>query len=473
VAPAPSSPVSSDYVLAHSTAREFDYPRGDENVYCRYEGKGGVPVSSFLRKIAFGWRFSSLKIPLSGYVGRNTRVLYHRRIMDRCRTIAPFLIYDNDPYPVVAEGRLFWILDGYTTTDMYPYAERVRLYGLGTALNYIRNPVKVVIDAYDGTVTFYVIDASDPLVQCYRRIFPALFTPGDKMPASLRAHLRYPTALFMYQAMLYRLYHMEDVEVFYNKEDLWDFPREIYGEGIEQRVEAYYMITKPPGQDREAFYLFLPFCPSEKDNVISWMCANCDGKDYGKVTVYKFPKDKVVYGPMQIEARIDQDDEISKSFTLWSQKGSHVVRGNVLVIPVENSLLYVEPIYLQAERGELPEFKRVIVVCGNEIAMEPTLDAALEELFPGLGDARAMGRKAAPRPRGISRPQPPERLAAPSKDVKDRLLQEAAAQYDRAASARARGDWATYGDEIDKLGHTLRQLGEPSRPAKEGAPGKE
>ncbi|NCO94003.1 MAG: UPF0182 family protein [Armatimonadetes bacterium] len=448
-----------DYIIVDSSTEEFDYPKGDKNVTCRYRGKGGVLVNSVFRKLAFGWRFSNLKIPLSGYVRRDTRILYHRRIMDRCRTIAPFLRYDRDPYVVLAEGKLYWIVDAYATTDMYPYSERTR--GIG---NYVRNPVKVVLSAHDGDVKFYVIDPTEPLVQCFSRMFPGLFTSADKMPKSLRAHLRYPTGLFMIQSLLYSTYHMTQTDVFYNKEDQWELPREIFGEGIEQRVEAYYMVTKPPGIDREAFYLFLPMTPAGKDNVIAWMCANCDDPNYGKITVYNFPKDKVVYGPMQIEARIDQDEDISQDFTLWSQKGSRVIRGNVLVIPIEDSLLYVEPIYLQAERSELPELKRVIVASGNEVVMEPTLEGALERLFPGLAEQRATplpggGTEGAPSATTIA--PVPTAAGAPkpsSADTRQQLIEQAAKLFDQAEAARQKGDFETYGKQTEELGRVLGKL---------------
>ena len=315
-------------------------------------------------------------------------MLFHRQIGERVRRIAPFFRFDADPYFVIrADGRLAWLLDGYTATDRYPYAERVP--GLG---NYVRNSVKVAVDAYDGTVRFYVADPQDPLVRAYAAAFPGLLEPIEAMPADLRAHVRYPAGFFAVQARMYATYHMQDPRVFYNKEDLWSMPRMAEG-GRDREMDPYYTIMRMPGESREEFVLLMPFTPLRRDNMIAWLAARSDGPDYGRLVAFLFPKQRLVFGPRQIGARIDQDAVISQQLTLWSQRGSTVIRGSLLAIPVEESLLYVQPLYLAAEKGSIPELKRVIVAYGNQIAMGETLDAALQAIFGG--PARG-GRPASP-----------------------------------------------------------------------------
>lgn len=367
---------TNNYVIVNTKEQEFDYPKGDSNVYTTYKGKGGVRVNSLLGKLLFAIKFNDLKILLTGYIGDDSRFMFNRNIKSRVKEIAPFLAYDSDPYLVINNGRMRWILDGYTLSNLYPYSEPVG------GFNYIRNSVKVVIDAYDGTVNFYISDPNDPIVSTYSKIFPKLFKPISELPKGLKEHLRYPYDLFMVQASKYAAYHMQDPQVFYNQEDLWNIPKENY-DGSEQAMEAYYTIMRLPKEKREEFLLMLPFTPNNKSNMIAWLAARCDGDNYGKLIVYKFPKDKLVYGPMQIEARIDQETEISKQLSLWGQKGSRVIRGNLLAIPIEESLLYVEPLYLEASEGELPELKRVIVAYKDHIAMEETLDGALQNIFSG------------------------------------------------------------------------------------------
>jgi len=424
----------NDYVIVKTTTKEFDYPKGDKNQYAYYEGNGGVPISSFLRKALFSWRFSSLKLLVSDAITNESRIMYYRSIQDRVDNVAPFLSFDEDPYLVVSDGKLYWIQDAYTTSDMYPYSEPYK-----GANNYIRNSVKVVIDAYNGKMNFYISDEKDPLVKTYNKIFPGLFDDFEKMPEGLKEHIRYPEGLFNVQAKMYAAYHMRDPQVFYNKEDLWNIPKEKF-EDSEQEVKPYYIIMKLPGFEGEEFILMTPFTPSNKDNMISWMCARCDTKDYGKLLVYKFPKQKLIYGPIQIEARFDQNPKISEQFTLWSQSGSKVIRGNLLVIPIEQSLVFIEPIYLQAERTELPELKRVIVAFGNKIAMEETLQGALEKVFIGEEEVK-------------EEEKPKEGEASVAE-----LIDQAADHFNKAQEYLKSGDWTGYGEEMKQLEEVLKDL---------------
>lgn len=432
---------ADDYVVAKSKTAEFDYPKGDKNKYTTYQGSGGVPVTSFLRKLLFALRFSSLRLLLSDSITEQSRIMFHRNITERVQTIAPFLQYDRDPYIVVAEdsrgeGRLYWIYDAYTVSQMYPYSAPY-----DGRNNYIRNSVKVVIDAYNGTTTFYVIDEKDPLLKTYRKIFPTLFKSFKKMPASLKKHIRYPEDLFKIQANLYATYHMLDPQVFYNKEDMWEMAKETI-EGGAQPMDPYYLIMKLPGKVKEEFLLILPFTPSNKNNMIAWMTAECDSPDYGSLLVYTFPKEKLIFGPMQIEARINQDATISQFLTLVSQRGSIVSKGPLLVIPIEDALLYVQPLYIQAEQGELPELKRIFVSYGDQVVMEPTLGAALNRIFAGVVGPE----EAAPTP-----------TAKPAADIQS-LVNQAVEHFNKAMGYQRAGNWAGYGEEISKLQDILNQL---------------
>ena len=367
---------TDDYVIVKGSTPEFDYPKGTDNVYATYAGAGGVAVGGIARRALFAWYFKDLNLLLSSYITGDSRIMFRRTIQDRVRTIAPFLRLDRDPYLVISEGRLFWMQDAYTTSRYFPYAQRLP----GSELNYIRNAVKVVIDAYNGTVRFYVADPSDPIIATYQRIFPRLFEPLAAMPQDLQKHIRYPEDLFFIQAQVYRTYHMKSAEVFYNREDLWQFPRQPTG-GEGATMAPYYIIVRLPGEPQAEFLQMLPMVPSQRQNMIAWLAARSDPPDYGKLIVYEFPKDKLVYGPFQIEARINQNTEISQQLSLWNQMGSRVIRGNLLVIPIENSILYVSPLYLRAETGQLPELKRVIAAYGDHVVMDETLAGALAMLF--------------------------------------------------------------------------------------------
>ncbi len=429
-----------DYVIVNAAAEEFDYPRGDQNVANSYDGRGGIVLGSRLRRAIFAWSFGDLNLLISGNLRPESRLLFRRAIADRIGTIAPFLRLDRDPYLVVSGGRLVWMQDAYTTASTYPYAEPVP----GLHLNYIRNAVKVAVDAYDGTVRFYVTDADDPVLAAYARIFPGLFHPLAEMPAELRAHLRYPEDLFLIQSEMYRTYHMTSPEVFYNKEDLWSRPIE---GGGEQRSAAdpYYVIMKLPGEAREELVLMQPMTPANRSNMVAWLAVRNDAPHYGELVEFQFPKERLVYGPQQIEARIDQDTTISQQLSLWNQMGSKVIRGNLLVIPVENAVVYVEPLYLRSTQGQIPELKRVIVAYDDRLAMAQNLDAALAAVFaPG-----------AAAPVEVSLPEAPARPPA----AEPATATSAHDHYRAALEALRGGDWATFGREMDALGRALDAAG--------------
>ncbi|MEA2846702.1 MAG: uncharacterized protein QOG78_1983, partial [Rhodospirillaceae bacterium] len=435
------------YAIVKGSTPEFDYPKGKDNVYAAYDGADGVAIGDTARRGLFSWYYGDPNILLTEYITNDSRILLHRNIQDRVRTIAPVLRLDHDPYIVVSGGRLFWMQDAYTTSDWFPYAQPQSSGGL----NYIRNSVKVVIDAYNGSVDLYLSDPGDPLIQTYQRIFPGLFKPLAAMPPDLQQHIRYPEDLFRVQAQLYRAYHMDTSEVFYNREDLWQFPRQAadsdgLGNRDVARMAPYYMIMRLPGEARAEFVLMLPMVPSQRENMIAWLVARCDPPDYGKVVVYEFPKDKQVFGPFQIEARIQQNTDISQQISLWNQMGSRVIRGHLLVVPIENSILYVSPLYLRAATGQLPELKRVIAAYGDRVVMEETLGAALAALF----------KDTAPPPA-----RPTAAGAATSAGPADARAREALAHYDRAIERLKAGDFGGFGAELDALRPLLETLGRP------------
>jgi uncharacterized membrane protein (UPF0182 family) len=445
--------IANEYVLVRTRSQELDYPQGDQNVYTRYEGAGGIPITSWLRRLAFAARMGEPKIILSNDLTPESRILMYRTVVDRIQRIAPFFRYDRDPYLVVTDdGRLMWMIDGYTRTERYPYSEPVR--GLG---NYVRNSIKVTLDAYHGTVTFYLADATDPIVQTYSRAFPGLLRPFDQMPADLQRHVRYPEDFFAIQARKYATYHMLDPQVFYNREDMWAIPRRTVG-GRDQEMEPYYTIMRLPEEKEEEFILLTLFNPSRRDNMIAWLAARSDPPSYGRLIVYNFPKQKLVYGPRQIDARIDQDPIISQQLALWNQRGSNVIRGSMLAIPIDQSLIYVQPLYLAAnEQGALPELRRVIVAYGNQIAMEATLEQSLARIFGGrVGPATA-----APAPTAGTAATAG---AAPGLTPTDRAaIQRAFEAFTRSQEALRRGDWGTYGAEQKRLEETLRSLSSSDR----------
>lgn len=366
---------SSGYYIVNSDVEELDYPLGDENVYVNYDGTGGIPFNNFFRKLLFAWEFSEMNILLSDYIQDDSRLQTWRSVQDRINKITPFLELDSDPYLVLNEGQLYWIQDAYTTSSYFPYSEQYK-----GQYNYIRNSVKVVVDAYNGDVNYYMIDENDPVLNVYREIFPDLFKPRSELPAGMENHFRYPQDLFEIQIETFARYHMTSPQVFYNQEDLWTRPNEKYG-GQQLIMEPYYVLARLPGDDRLEFMLISPLTPENRDNMISWMAAKSDAENYGDLVVYKLPKERLIYGPAQIEARIDQDPEISRQIALWDQRGSRVIRGNLMIIPIEDSFLYVEPVFLLAEDVEIPQLQRVIVAIGDDISMQPTIEQAIFDLF--------------------------------------------------------------------------------------------
>jgi uncharacterized protein len=434
--------LTTDYVYTGMDTFEFDYPRGDENAFTKYDGLGGVPLNNWWRRLAYAYEQGSLKILISNYFTPKSRIHYYRQVSERVHHVAPFLKYDSDPYLVVVNGRLKWIIDAYTTSDRYPYAEAVA-HEQETKLitdkqtNYIRNPVKVVVDAKDGTMQFYVVDENEPILATYRKIFPQLFKSNASIPPEIQAHFRYPQDLFEIQAKMYLSYHVEDPQVFYNREDDWRFATELEGDR-QQQVEPDYLIMKLPGSTSGEFALILPFTPVNRDNMIAWMAARSDGTNYGKLNVYEFPKQELVYGPFQIEARIDQAPEIAEQITLWSQRGSRVIRGDILVIPIDGSLLYVQPLYLSAEQGELPELTRVIVAYDTEIIMTPTLEQSLAAIFDQI-------------PPGLTNSNNIPAIDSSSGESALKI-------YQQAQEALQKGDWVNYGRYQQQLQDILREL---------------
>jgi hypothetical protein len=444
----------SSYVILKTNESEFDYPRGEENAQSFYEGETGVNLGSWINRLAYAALLRDGNILLSSSLGPESTIVYRRNIQERIRRVAPFLLLDRDPYVVIMDGRLVWLQDAYTFSADFPYSEPTVWPTEGTLrvrLNYIRNSVKVAVDAYDGSMSFYAADANDPILASYQSAFPALFRPLSDMPATLREHLRYPEDIFTIQAERYSTFHMTDPAVFYNREDQWAFAKEKFY-ASEQLVEPYFVIMRLDGEQRSEFLQMLPFTPRGKDNMIAWLAARSDEPNYGKLVVYKFPKDKLVYGPFQVEGRIDQDPVISSQFTLWSQSGSRIIRGNLLVIPVGRSSLYVEPIYLQAQNGPIPELRRVILSTGNRLVMEPTLEEAVAKLFGTAG-----GQPSLAGPQGAV-PGASATIATDT-DVAV-IIRSARARFDRSQEALRAGDWARYGEEQRALEAELRRLAE-------------
>lgn len=475
-----------DYLLV-GTRDEFDYAEtvGDQEVKhrTRYQGKSGIPAGGLLRRIALGLRLHSVELAISNLVTPQTRLLLHRQVTRRCRRAAPFLVWDTNPYPVVVDGRTQWICEAYTYSLSYPYAEsyyRPEMTARGPQYrrtwNYVRNSVKAVVDAYDGTVMLYVVDPADPLIRSYDRIFPGMLRPVDQAPAELRRHFRYPVLLFKSQAEMYRAYHMTDPRTFYNQEDLWATAREVDREAVTppsmpgrqqpsgeryKDMDPYYITMSLPGESTAQFMLINAFTPfstgarreavSQRDNLIAWMGALCDPDRYGELVIYTFPKNTNIYGPLQVEARIDQDDAISQQITLWDRGGSRVIRGNLMIIPVESSLLYVQPLYLESEKRGLPELKRIIVSYEDRVVMEATVAAALQRLF-GV----AVGGPSAPAaPAAAPTSTAP---AAKGKGVDPRLLAAAEQAFTASEEALRAGDWGRYQQERERLRQILGQM---------------
>lgn len=441
--------LSNDYVITNTNETEFDYPSGESNVYTEYEGAGGIRLN-MLNRVLFAIREQSIQMLVSTNITGDSKILVNRNIMGRVQKIAPFITYDGNPYSVIVDGEHYWMIDAYTTSSYFPYSAPYD--PQSSSVNYIRNSIKVVIDAYDGDTKYYVVDESDPLAMTLEKIFPDLFRPGSEMPEGLRAHMRYPEMIFDIQADVYKRYHMADYRVFYQGEDIWDISKETYKQETKEMRPNYY-IMKMPGESDVEFTISIPFTPRNKPNMSALMIGRNDGEDYGKLVLFRLPKDKTIYSPMQIDAQVDQDTEISKEFSLWGQQGSSYLRGNMFVVPIEDSFLYVEPIYLQADNeNSLPEVKRVIVAYGDRIAYQPTLALALESLFgKGAGDGIEVGEGAAGEM--IQTGETPA-----GSQTTEELAANAVQAYNKAIEAQRNGDWAAYGEYLRQMETYLNQM---------------
>lgn len=435
--------LTNDYVIVNTDEQEFDYPNGNENSYSTYKGKAGIKLN-LLNRILFSVREGSMKLLVSSNVNSDSRIIINRNIKNRVEKLMPYLSYEKDPYMTVVNGKLYWIVDAYTTSSYYPYSEPYS--GEVGSTNYIRNSVKVVVDAYNGDTTFYVVDQDDPVARTYQKIYPTLFKDVKEMPEGIRKHIRYPNSLLKIQAGVYTKYHMDQVKVFYQDEDLWDIAHQIYGTE-EKEMDPSYFIFELPDEKKAEFINMIPFTPKSKQNMTAIMMARNDGNRYGQLLVYKFPKNKTVYGPMQIEAQIDQNTEISKEFSLWNSSGSKYRRGDLFVIPINNSIMYVEPVYLEASNQAIPEMKRVIVAYGDKIAYESTLEDALADLFgedENGGQSQSASASSGKNNSGKS-------------NTKE-LIQKANEAYENAVNAQKSGNWKKYGDYLDELEKYLNQL---------------
>ncbi|MEO7502422.1 MAG: UPF0182 family protein [Gemmatimonadaceae bacterium] len=454
--------LTDEHVFVNTRQPEFDYPSGNEDVYTRYRGTGGVRVGGFIKRALLSMRFGALNILFSGDIGSESRVLYNREIKGRVRQALPFMRFDSDPYLVIDnKGELYWMVDGFTTTNRYPYSQE-----LDDGTNYMRNSLKVTVDAYNGTLAAYVADPSDPLIRTYAKIFPGIMKPISAMPADLRAHIRYPRDLFRVQAGLYATYHMNEPKTFYNREDQWQVPATPDQKDDDDRFMRHLVMRLPDETQPEYIYM-APFTPRQKNNLAAWMVARNDGANYGRLRVYRFPKQSLVYGPLQITSRINQDTEISRELTLWDQRGSQVIKGELLVIPIEEALIYVQPIYLQAEGGQIPELKRVVVAFQDRVVMSETLESGLTRLFagqgrvapqPGAAATQAAADTTRPSTAPVAPTGTPATIGAAPSAASGSLLREAQDHYTRAMAAQRSGDWATYGQEIQRLGDVLRRL---------------
>jgi uncharacterized protein len=436
---------TNEPIIVRASIQEFDYPYGETNVFTTYSEETGVNIGSKFRQLIFAIHFGSINYLITQYIQPESQIVYYRNIHERVRKLAPFLSFDHDPYITIVDGRLYWIYDAYTTTARYPYS---RPYSRN--INYMRNSVKVVIDAYNGETKFYIIDEDrDPLIRAYLRVFPDLFVPIEEMDQGLRDQIRYPQDLFDVQASMFRLYHMQDAVMFYNREDVWEFPRErVFG--ASQIMESYYTILRLPEETIEEFMLMIPFTPVNRDNMIAWLSGRSDGENYGKLLLFRFPRGELIFGPMQIEARIDQTTEIAQQLALWDQAGTRVLRGSQLVIPVANSILYVKPLFLRAVEGRLPELRRVLASDGNRVVMEIGLDVSLQRLVSDRPIPVA----------DLPVDVPPElidRIITPTRDVQE-LAREALAIYERAQDFLRQGNLARYEEELKALRSYLQRI---------------
>jgi hypothetical protein len=428
-------------------------------MYESYQGKGGVELNTFWKRILYAVKFGSKEILLSDNIDKNSRIMYKRRIMERIQTVAPFFNYDNDPYMVIANGKLYWMVDAYTSNSLYPYAEPINFQG--RRINYIRNSVKIIVNAYNGDITFYKTTDKDPIINVIDKIYPDLLTDMDKMPEALRAHIRYPQGIFDLQTEIFRTYHMQNVQNFYNKEDQWEIPviSDVNTKEQGSSIAPRHLVMKLPDEKKAEYILMLPYTPRGKNNLAAWLAARNDGKNYGEMVVYRFPKDSLVYGPAQITSRINQDADISQQISLWDQRGSQAIQGPLLVIPIEQSLLYVRPLYLQAESGKIPELKRVIVAYKDKIKMAETFETALGKIFGDITEAENKNDA-----KQQSKPsQSDQSITKTTEDTKQEdlsadeqeIIEKAKKYYEAAIEAQRNGNWKEYGENIKKLGDLL------------------
>jgi len=440
------------YRLVSTNAQELHYPKGDENVYTTYEGEGGVSIGSFWKQLLFAYWTGDFNILLTQYLTDDSQVQFWNSLSERVRRVAPFLKFDNDPYFVLSDNRQYWVQDAYTISRSFPYSDPIRDQRGYQGVQYIRNSVKVVVDAYSGDVSLYVSNSDDPIIQTYQRIFPDLFQPMSEMPEKIRSHIRYPQDLFEMQIERYKRYHMTNPQVFYNNEDLWTRPNEQYA-GKQRVMEPYYIMTKLPGKERQEFMLMTPMTPENRDNMIGWIAARSDPPNYGELVVYNLPKERLIFGPNQVESRIDQDTEISQQLSLWDQRGSSVIRGNLIVVPIEESFLYVEPIFLIAENIKIPQMQRVIVSYGDRVAMKKTLRQSLntvlgEQVMETRQEALANMQQAA----GAAQRASPQRIEE---------LERAKELIQKARTALQDGNFAQFGERFTELEEVLNEVPVP------------
>jgi uncharacterized protein len=450
-------------VYVKTTQKEFDFPQGESNTYTTYEGTGGIQIGGRLRRMLLAWSLGDLsKLPFSDAITSESRVLIHRNILEIVNGIAPFLIYDNDPYILVSkDGRLFWMLDAFTESSRFPYS---RHHGVGNdSVNYIRNSVKVVIDAYNGSVDFYVFDSQDPIISTYRAVFPTLFKDASAMPADLREHVRYPETLIRVQAEVYGLYHTQSAKVFFQREDVWSVASQV---GIDEQnkkqaqpIDPYYVLMQLPGEQTAAeFVLILPFTPSNRNNMIGWMAGRSDGENYGKLLVYNFPESRLIEGPLQIEARIDQNAQLSAQFSLWNQQGSRVLRGHLLVIPIGRSLLYVEPVYLQAQRSPMPELRLVVLAIQERVAYGQNFEEALANLIGDSAGAAAQTSETPTTQKPTTGQPPATTQAPPPAGNTQQLILRAIQEFEEYQRLTAQGKLGEAGQKLEQHKRTLDEL---------------
>ena len=445
--------VTHEPVFVNTSQPEFNYPSGEDNVRSRYEGKGGFPISSFFMRLAAAIRENEPNIVLTDYLKPNSRMMIRRKVRERLQEIAGFLQWDTDPYMVITDtGKLVWIVDGYTTSDAHPYSRAVQLPEMGQ-VNYIRNAVKATIDAYDGETHLYIFAPDDPIIDAYQKLFPDLFLPASQMPADLRRHARYPETLFRIQSEIYLTYHMLDPQSFYNKEDVWDLALHASGqESGSVPVDPQYIMAAVPGEEKPEFLLMMPFTPHSKNNLIGLMAARCDGDHLGQIVVLLLSKQQLIQGPMNVAASINQDQTISKDLTLWNQQGSHVLRGQILVLPVGNTFLYVDPIYIQSNEASMPQLKKIVLAVGNRLIYTDTYEAALAQLS---GGAQQLIRQANAPPSAANPGVPPQLV--PANSGADARLQRVRDHLRRYRELAAQGKWAEAGKELEAIEAEVRQ----------------